>query len=71
MSPLDQVIKNALDLGLSTGLTVEEVEKLLTDGIQGKQNRYKWRTKIQAVSSEVTTSGGCPYTGNFIEDLDL
>jgi len=59
-------------MGGEFGLSPEEVAQRLTAKIEGKQNRYKWRKKIQSVSlSRSTSFAACPYTGNFLEDLQL
>lgn len=70
-SPLDSVILSALEMGAELGLSADEVASRLTSRIEGKQNRYKWRLKVQELQSRKTISSGCKFTGNFIEDLGL
>lgn len=70
-TPLDSVILSALAMGAEFGLSPEEVVLRLTARIEGKQNRYKWRLKVQDLQNRKTGSSGCKYTGNFIDEMGL
>ena len=70
MTPLEQIVFSAIEMGENSGLSREEIAVQLTSKIEGKQNRYKWKKKIREL--EVTPQAtGCEFTGNFLDDLDL
>ncbi len=70
MTPLEQILISAIEMGEEFGLSREEVALQFTSRIEGKQNRYKWKKKIREI--EITTDDSrCEYTGDFLEDLGL
>jgi len=70
MEPLEKLLLSALEMGAELGLSHDEVSSRLT-ATMNKQSRYKWRKKIEAVYTALPSSSACPYTGNFLEDLEL
>ena len=71
MNPLDSVILSAVDYCKSHGMAAQEIAQRLTENIEEKQNRYKWRVKILRLCEVAPKDTKCKYTGNFLEDLDL
>jgi hypothetical protein len=69
MEPLDLVMLEMLEMGKELGLSVEDVANRATVGMT-KQNRYKWRKKFAALSSAASPVG-CPFTGNFLDELGI
>jgi len=71
MNPLENVVFSAIEMGEKLGLSPEEIVIELTSGIREKQNRYKWRKKIEDLQKVTHEATRCKYTGNFLEDFGL
>ena len=72
MTPLENVLLSALELGKNAGVSPEDTVSFLVSRIPEKQNRYKWRKKISSLLSTPSDSPErCPFTGDFLEDLNL
>ena len=69
MEPLEILLSGVIEMGVELGLSREEVIQRLTARMT-KQSRYQWRKRIESVGFPLSTAA-CPFTGNFLEDLDL
>lgn len=71
-SPLDVVLRNALDLGIANGYDLPNLITHLTVGLDGKENRYKWRKKLLKLASNPKKNiNRCELTIDFIKELEL
>lgn len=70
MKPLDQVLYNALEFMELQGVSRDDAVKILLADIDTKQNKYKWRKKLQNIESN-PVSYHSPNAINFLDELNI